>query len=430
MYLIIWVNKLRFFLLKDLPENRFKLKLSGSLKKGQEIPVLIGGVPVEVDGDVIAIYGMYVDISERKKLEDQILDLLETEKNARVHMQDMFEEAPTAIAVLEGEDHRFTFVNDKYLELIGKEHITGKTMDEVSPELSDQGLTKMLDTCFREGKAFTFNERAVYFRKKDSLEKETHYLNFVYKPLHNDNGEIYGIFVQAVDVTEQVEARNLIERSLQEKEILLTEVHHRVKNNLAIISGLLELEIMSVNDEQVTKHLDSTQSRIKTIAKVHELLYQNDSLSHVSFKEYIESVLGKTSKLMKGEYPLISEFNLGEVHLNVNQAIPAGMLLNEILEYLHDTCTGENMDNAEGQISFSMREEENKVIIDLSDPKHRVLDFQKSDSGLRNTLRNDLIEVLLTQIYGEIKINQGDQSILTVTFPKREAKGPHNALYN
>lgn len=187
---------------------------------------------------------------------------------------------------------------------------------------------------------------------------------------------------------------------------------------------------MSVNDEQVTKHLDSTQSRIKTIAKVHELLYQNDSLSHVSFKEYIESVLGKTSKLMKGEYPLISEFNLGEVHLNVNQAIPAGMLLNEILEYLHDTCTGENMDNAEGQISFSMREEENKVIIDLSDPKHRVLDFQKSDSGLRNTLRNDLIEVLLTQIYGEIKINQGDQSILTVTFPKREAKGPHNALYN
>jgi PAS domain S-box-containing protein len=399
-------------------------------KNGNEVPVLIGGVPVEVDGEIIAIYGMYVDISERKKLEDQILDLLETEKKARLHMQDMFEEAPTAIAVLEGEDHKFTFVNDKYQELIGKENVTGKTMDEVSPELSDQGLTKMLDTCFKEGKAFTFNERAVYFRKKNSLEKETHYLNFVYKPLHDDNGDTYGIFVQAVDVTEQVEARNLIERSLQEKEILLTEVHHRVKNNLAIISGLLELEIMSVNDEQVTKHLDSTQSRIKTIAKVHELLYQNDSLSHVSFKEYIESVLGKTSKLMKGEYPLISEFDLGEVHLNVNQAIPAGMLLNEILEYLHDTCTGETKSNAEGQISFRMREEDNKVIIDLSDPKHRVLDFQKSDSGLRNTLRNDLIEVLLTQIYGDIKITHGDRSILTVSFPKREAKGPHNALYN
>ncbi|MDZ7808296.1 MAG: hypothetical protein U5K71_14460 [Gracilimonas sp.] len=129
---------------------------------------------------------MYVDISERKKLEDQILDLLETEQKARLHMQDMFEEAPTAIAVLEGEDHKFTFVNDNYKELIGKRNVTGKTIDEVSPELIDQGLTKMIDTCYNEGKAFTFNERAVYFRKKDSLEKETHYLNFVYKPLHNE----------------------------------------------------------------------------------------------------------------------------------------------------------------------------------------------------------------------------------------------------
>ncbi|MDZ7808297.1 MAG: histidine kinase dimerization/phosphoacceptor domain -containing protein [Gracilimonas sp.] len=244
-----------------------------------------------------------------------------------------------------------------------------------------------------------------------------------------NSGDIYGIFIQAVDVTEQVEARSMIEKSLHEKETLLTEVHHRVKNNLAIISGLLELEIMSVNDERITKHLHSTQSRIKTIAKVHELLYQNDSLSHVSFKEYIESVLGKNTTLMKGDNPLISDFELEEVHLNVNQAIPAGMLLNEILEYLNDACTGSE-DKPEGQISFKMRQEENNVIIDLFDPIHRVLDFQKADSGLRNTLRNELIEVLLTQIYGDIKITEGDQSILTVSFPKREAKGPHNALYN
>lgn len=398
-------------------------------KNGKEIPVLVGGVPVEVEGEIIAIYGMYVDISERKKLEDQILELLETEQKARIHMQDMFEEAPSAIAVLEGKDHKFTFANENYEQLIGHQNILNKPLIEILPELKDQGLIDILNSCYWEGKTFSFNEHPVYFRKRDSLESKTHYLNFVYKPLRDDNEEIYGIFVQAIDVTEQVEARNMLEKSLQEKETLLTEVHHRVKNNLAIISGLLELEIMSVENEQITKHLDSTQSRIKTIAKVHELLYQNDSLSHVSFNEYIESILGKTSKLMKGEVPLISDFELSDVHLNVNQAIPAGMLLNEILEYLHDACTA-SKDEQDGQISFILREEDNKVIIDLVDPIHRVLDFQKSDSGLQHTLRNDLIEVLLTQIYGDIKITEGEQSVLTISFPKRETKGPHNALYH
>lgn len=417
------------FTAQSLTGESFQSETIRRTKSGKEIPVLVGGVPVEVDGEVIAIYGMYVDISERKKLEDQILELLETEQKARIHMQDMFEEAPSAIAVLEGKDHKFTFANENYEHLIGHQNILNKPVIEILPELKDQGLIDILNTCYWEGKTFSFNEHPVYFRKRDSLESKTHYLNFVYKPLRDDNEDIYGIFVQAIDVTEQVEVHNMLEKSLQEKETLLTEVHHRVKNNLAIISGLLELEIMSVENEQVTKHLDSTQSRIKTIAKVHELLYQNDSLSHVSFNEYIESILGKTSKFMKGEVPLISDFELSDVHLNVNQAIPAGMLLNEILEYLHDACTA-SKDEKDGHISFILREEDNKVIIDLVDPIHRVLDFQRSDSGLQHTLRNDLIEVLLTQIYGDIKITEGEQSVLTISFPKRETKGPHNALYH
>ena len=417
------------FTAQSLTGESFQSETIRRTKSGKEIPVLVGGVPVEVDGEVIAIYGMYVDISERKKLEDQILELLETEKKARIHMQDMFEEAPSAIAVLEGKDHKFSFANENYEQLIGHQNILNKPVIEILPELKDQGLIDILNSCYWEGKAYSFNEHPVYFRKNDSLESETHYLNFVYKPLRDDNEEIYGIFVQAIDVTEQVEARNMLEKSLQEKETLLTEVHHRVKNNLAIISGLLELEIMSVENEQVTKHLDSTQARIKTIAKVHELLYQNDSLSHVSFNEYIESILGKTSKLMKGKAPLISDFELSDVHLNVNQAIPAGMLLNEILEYIHEACKA-SKEEKDGQITFKMREEDNKVFIDLIDPIHRVLDFQRSDSGLQQTLRNELIEVLLTQIYGEIKITEGADSVLTISFPKRETKGPHNALYH
>lgn len=398
-------------------------------KNGNEVPVLIGGVPVEVDGEIISIFGMYVDISERKKLENQVFKLLEAEKKARIHLQDMFEEAPSAIAILEGEDHTFTFANDNYKDLIGQHDILGKPIHEVSPELSQQGLTKLLDTCYSEDKPFFFDERKVYFEKSGNKDKSVHYLNFVYKPLHDSNGNIHGIYVQAVDVTEQVDARNMIERSLAEKETLLNEVHHRVKNNLAIISGLLELEIMGIDDPQLSKHLSSTQSRIKSIAKIHELLYKNESLSHVNFDKYLESMIASNNMASSKPHTIISELDLQEVVLNINQAIPAGILLNEIID-----CLNEHVEdgNQSPSLTLAVREQDNYVHIELRDTmdsntiKNCGFIFDEENTSLRK----ELIDVLTKQVHAKIALRNNGSSTLAVSFAKRETKGPHNALYN
>lgn len=137
----------------------------------------------------------------------------------------------------------------------------------------------------------------------------------------------------------------MIERSLAEKETLLNEVHHRVKNNLAIISGLLELEIMGIENPQLSKHLSSTQSRIKSIAKIHELLYKNESLSHVNFDKYLESMMDSNNMTSGNPHTIISEFALQQVVLNINQAIPAGILLNEIIDCLNDHVDIENQNH-------------------------------------------------------------------------------------
>ncbi len=395
-------------------------------KNGKEVPVLVGGVPVELDGDVIAIYGMYVDITERKSLENRIVDLLETEQKARGQMQDMFEESPSAIAMMEGKDHTYNFVNQKYMELVGKKDLVGLTVKEALPEMHEQGFTDLLDTCYNEDRSLYFNEKEVYFNNGKNGASKSHYLNFVYKPIHNENGEVYGIFVEAIDVTEQIQARNIIEKSLAEKETLLGEVHHRVKNNLAIISGLLELEILDNHDQEISKHLHSTQSRITTIAKIHELLYRNESLTHVSFRKYIETVIKDGAEVTDNNpYKLISSFDLEEVELNVNQAIPAGMLLNEILNYLDLIKTNSGVENS--NIALKMQNTNDCVRIDLIDPSGVLLTAYESEHPNSN-LRKELIDVLSSQIDGSISYNDETKSTLSIHFAKKELKGPHSAL--
>jgi PAS domain S-box-containing protein len=397
-------------------------------KDGKEVPVLVGGVPVELDGDVIAIYGMYVDITERKSLENQIVELLETEQKARVQMQDMFEESPSAIAMLKGEDHIFSFVNDKYKELVGKENLVGSSIKEALPEVAEQGFTGLLDACFNEDKSLYFNEKEVYFNNGKNGASKSHFLNFVYKPIHNEDGDVYGIFVEAIDVTEQVQARNIIEKSLAEKETLLGEVHHRVKNNLAIISGLLELEILDNHDQKISKHLYSTQSRITTIAKIHELLYQNESLTHVSFRKFIETVVKEGAELTDNNaYKLITSFELDEVELNVNQAIPAGMLLNEVLDYLDQIRCTSGIQNS--QLALKMKGTDECVKIELIDPSGQLLPAYGLGHPNSN-LRKELIEVLSSQVHGSVTLQQETQSTLSIHFAKREARGPHNTLNN
>lgn len=410
--------------------DTFQAEAVRKTKSGLEIPVLIGTVPVKVEGETISMFGMYVEITERKNLEHQILELLETEKKARLHLQELFEESPAGIALLEGENHTYTFANNTYKELVMRSELEGKDVSDALPEIEEQGFLKLLDSCYQDGKTIQFKEKEIYFYNSDQ-EKSIKYLNLVFKPQKDNSGKTYGVFVEAIDVTEQVKARKLVENSLHEKEILLNEVHHRVKNNLAVISGLIELEMMGSTDEMINKHLYSTQSRISTIAKTHELLYQNESLSHISFSTYIESMMGKSGKLAdKNFQKLLGEFKLSDVVLNINQAIPAGMLLNEIIETLNDINQNE-FDGQEEHLQLSLDSNCETVCITITDHHHSLISFFEGTYAEKTNLRLELIEVLLKQINGDITFAVSEdekEHSLMLNFKRSEAKGPHNAL--
>jgi PAS domain S-box-containing protein len=140
------------------------------------------------------------------------------------------------------------------------------------------------------------------------------------------------IVVSIFDLTPHKQAEHQIRSSLREKEVLLKEIHHRVKNNLQVISSLLNLQAHHVADPSLGQMFAESQSRILSIALVHEKLYQSKDLSHVDFAEYVRSLSAQLLHANDAKQRQITcELDVHEVRLPVDRAIPCGLILNELI---------------------------------------------------------------------------------------------------
>lgn len=118
----------------------------------------------------------------------------------------------------------------------------------------------------------------------------------------------------------------------QEKEVLLKEIHHRVKNNLQVISSLLTLQSGTLRDQQTKASFTVLQNRINTIASVHELLYLNKNMSKINFKEYLSNLIYKIIESIKGKNNDIQvKLDVGNVYINIDTLVPLGLIVNEIV---------------------------------------------------------------------------------------------------
>lgn len=211
-------------------------------------------------------------------------------------------------------------------------------------------------------------------------------------------GETIAIYGLYVDVTENKKAENKIKESLKEKEVLLAEIHHRVKNNLAVITGLLELQAYNTTSEEAVEVLKESQMRINSIALIHEKLYQREDLSQISFDTYVEQLLKVVISSMHTDTTNVDvHIDAQPLDLTVNQAIPCGLILNELITnaYKH-TFKGKT----EGNIWISVNDEEDLVSLNVRDdgvgmPKDANIAKPKS-LGLQ------LINTLSEQLQGQI----------------------------
>ena len=397
-----------------------------SSREGFEIPVMISSVPIIVDDEVIGIYGMYVDLSQQNQLQRQISDLLAKEKQARkeieqskLDLEEVFESAPSAIAITEGAGHRFKMANPAYINLVGKGELVGKTIKDALPELIDQGYQHILDHVFHSGELYSAAEEPVMLLNPKSGELQEYFLNYVFKPLKSSDGEIHGIFIEAINVTEQVVVRKHLKASLEEKEILLQEVHHRVKNNLAVIAGLLDLQMMDEEDEVIINHLREAQSRIYSIAKVHEAVYQEENVVRVRLDKYISMMANSLSEQLGYTDGSEVECESEVVTLNLNQAVSCGLLVNELL----NMSMVEKANKNKGKIKLYLTQTDD--IIEFTLENSSIIELQ---SGSGESFQFTLLEILMNQLEAVHEYRNHGNNKLVIKFKKTNVKGSSSTL--
>jgi two-component sensor histidine kinase len=204
-----------------------------------------------------------------------------------------------------------------------------------------------------------------------------------------------------------------LKASLQEKEVLLKEIHHRVKNNLQVISSLLSLQSAKVEDEQVLEMFAESRDRVRSMALVHEKLYQSSDLAQVDFGEYVHSLVAQLTRTyhQTGDGAVALQVDAQDVALSIDMAVPCGLIINELVSNAlkHAFPDGRN-----GKIRISLRAKRDGFALEVTDngvgfPDDK--DFLNSES-----LGMQLVALLVEQIQGRIELDRRKGTTFRITF--------------
>lgn len=228
------------------------------------------------------------------------------------------------------------------------------------------------------------------------------------------------------DITKQHQAEEQLKHSLQEKEVLLSEVHHRVKNNLAVVSGLLQLERFQTEDENIISVLRNSESRIMSIGKIHELLYQTDNFSNVQLEQYLQELVA----YLQESYPLDSkkveiDLKVSDLSINVNQALPLGLIANELIA---NAIKHAFTEKEKGTITvLVMDKEPGTVSVEISDDG-KGLDIDPTNLRENGNLGFTLVSTLVKQLKADLEIETDHGTTFRFKFQKNDNKGSVSAL--
>jgi two-component sensor histidine kinase len=217
----------------------------------------------------------------------------------------------------------------------------------------------------------------------------------------------------AMEIAERARSEEMLRASLTEKEVLLKEVHHRVKNNLQIVSSLLDLQFAKTHDEEALLALRSSQDRIKSMALVHEKLYQAKDISRIDFSGYIESLIGHLSSSHMADPEQISvRMEIGDVKLPIDKAIPCGLIINELVSNSFKHAFPQWR---KGVVTIRLHADElgtvTLVVADDGVGLPPGMDFRNTES-----MGMQLVNMLTSQLHGEISLSNEKGVAFTIRF--------------
>ncbi|MBL4709857.1 MAG: PAS domain S-box protein, partial [Flavobacteriales bacterium] len=357
-----------------------------------------------IDGTFMGIMGISRDISELISKENEI-------KKQASKLNAIIESSSHYIFTV-NRNFRITSFNDLFRkDIIEKNGIEIELFDSFFDVLREN--KEDATSFWKEKFSDSFKGKSQKFEvKSNSIEQEPFYREIYLNPVLSENGEIEEISGIGHDTTQKKLNELELTNSLNEKEILLKEVHHRVKNNMQVISSILNLQSSYVTDQRVLDALRESQNRIRAMASIHERLYRTKNLSDIKFSSYIKDLaesLVNTYELSNTSVKLV--FSLDEVFLSLNTAIPCGLILNELIS---NSLKYAFKDRNEGVIDIKLIREREKISLSLSDDGIGIPDNVNVENT--DTLGLQLVYTLVEQIEGELKVERLNGTTFTFAF--------------
>jgi len=232
-------------------------------------------------------------------------------------------------------------------------------------------------------------------------------------PIFDEHSEVQFAVSAFNDITEDKRNRDNMEYALREKEVLLREVHHRVKNNMAIVSSLLNMQSGYVDDEKHLQMFRESQGRIRSMALVHEQLYQSDDFAHIKVQDYIRSLSESINNTFGAGHGVHMVLDVDEIELDIETLIPCGLIINELMTNSFKHAFN-GQDSPELHITLK-KQDRDKASLSIADNGTGLP--EGFDISLSGGLGFKLIEALISQIDGSLKIKSGDGMSAQITFP-------------
>lgn len=291
-------------------------------------------------------------------------------------------------------DGYFIKISPSWSKLLGytNEELTSKPFISFVHPDDEEITTKEVESLMRTNHTFNFENR--YIKKDGGVA----YLNWNSTYDHATNL----IYCTARDVTADVRIKRELQQNVKDKEMLLKEVHHRVKNNLQIISSLLSLQsnLKAVNNPHLQKLYEDSQNRIKSMAAIHELFYKSDNQNSVNFKDYLEKLIIDLVYSISGSRENIElEQEIESIHLNLDTAVPLGLVINEIIT---NSIKHALPESGKGHISIKLKSKNNTLELFLSDKGKGIK--SPIEKNKIKTLGMTIIRSLIEQLNGSIEL--------------------------
>jgi PAS domain S-box-containing protein len=373
-------------------------------RDGRERIIADSGAPIRAaNGATIGAVLVFRNVTEQRAAE---LALRESEAMLRTIVENM----PIALFAVDRKGV-FTLSEGANMEELGLSpgRIVGRTVEGVYRELPR----------LRENLGEALQGRA--FSSLAQVGGAT--FEIWYAPYRDPEGGVAGVVGVATDITERQRAAEELRISLREKEVLLKEIHHRVKNNMQVIHSLLSLQAQHTRDPHALEVLTDSQNRVRSMALVHEKLYQSRSLAQIDFGDYAHKLATDLLRTYRiAPQAIVLEVQIDPVDMSIETAIPCGLIINELMaNSLKHAFAGKPT----GTIRLELRARGPRLVLSVGDngkgfPKD--FDLHKTQSlGLQ------LVNTLVQQLEGKLTIEHDGGTTIRIAFPRAktaEARAP------